>query len=139
MSDPTDEWRKKRMQALSDKYEGHAPLGRALGYKDGAYVRQMIAGERAITEKTIKKAERLPGCSAWFSQGVEKPKAPAAAPAAPAPDFRDNHTLTTEQWEQFQAFSIAATSDEKRAIMERYESLKKIAAQVYGANQGEKK
>lgn len=137
MSDATDEWRQKRMQALADKYEGNAPLGRALGYKDGAYVRQMIAGERAISEKTIIKAEKLAGCAGWFSPPGAKAK--VAQPPAPAPDFRDNHTLTPEQWEMFQAFSIAATSEEKKTIIERYESLKKIAAEVYGANQGEKK
>lgn len=136
MSDETDKWRQQRMQDLSTKYDGNAPLGRALGYKDGAYVRQMIAGERAISEKTVKKAEKLPGCAGWFSQQAGGRVPP---PAAPAPGFRDNHTLSPEQWEMFQAFSIAATSDEKKAILERYESLKKIAAQVYGANQGEKK
>jgi transcriptional regulator with XRE-family HTH domain len=67
------------------------------------------------------------------------PPAPKSEPPAPPPRFADNHMLTPEQWEQFQAFSIAATSDEKKAIIERYESLKKIAAQVYGVNQGEKK
>lgn len=69
MSEQTDEWRQKRMLDLSERLGGNAPLGRALGYKDGAYVRQMIAGERAITEKTVAKAERLPGCAGWFGSG----------------------------------------------------------------------
>lgn len=138
MSKLPDEWRKKRMQDLADKFDGNAPLGRALGYKDGAYVRQMIAGERPITEKTVAKAEKLKGCAGWFA-AHETPGEKVPPPPPLAPGFRDSHTLTPEQWEQFQAFSIAATSDEKRTIIERYESLKMIAAQVYGSNQGEKK
>lgn len=138
MSKLPDEWRKKRLQDLADKFGGNAPLGRKLGYKDGAYVRQMIAGERPITEKTVVKAESLKGCAGWFTF-LSKPGTMALPPEAPAPDFRDNHTLTPEQWEQYQAFSIAATSDEKKTIVERYESLKKIAAQVYGVTQKEKK
>lgn len=66
MSEQTDEWRQQRMVDLADRLGGRAPLGRALGYKDGAMVRQMIEGERPITEKTIAKAERLPGCAGWF-------------------------------------------------------------------------
>ena len=69
MSEQTDEWRQKRMLDLSERLGGNAPLGRALGYKDGAFVRQMIEGERPITEKTVAKAERLPGCVGWFDVG----------------------------------------------------------------------
>lgn len=137
MIEDSDEWRKKRMQDLADLHGGNAQLGRALGYTSGAYVRQMISGERAISEKTVKKIHHLKGCAGWFGEPAKKTE--KSAPPAPSPDFRDNHTLTPEQWEQFQAFSIAATSDEKKTIIERYESLKKIAEQVYGANQGEKK
>lgn len=57
------------MLDLADRLGGRAPLGRALGYKDGAFVRQMIEGEKPITEKTVAKAERLPGCAGWFHSG----------------------------------------------------------------------
>lgn len=51
------EWRKQRLQALVDEKYAHnkAALGRALGYKDGAFVGHMIRGERPITEKTIEQ------------------------------------------------------------------------------------
>ena len=138
MNKATDEWRKTRMAELSKKVGSNAELGRLLGYKDGAYVRQMIAGERPITEKTVAKAEALKGCAGWFAVGG-KSGAHVPPPAAPAPDFRDTHQLTPDQWELFQAFSIAATSEEKKTIIERYESLKQIAAEVYGAKNGERK
>jgi phage repressor protein C with HTH and peptisase S24 domain len=60
------EWRQVRMRALADKYGSNATLGRNLGYRDGAYVGQMISGHRPITEKTIELAETLPGCAGWF-------------------------------------------------------------------------
>lgn len=135
MSKFPDEWRRKRLGDLAKKIGSNAELGRLLKYKDGAYVRQMIAGERPITEKTIAKAEALPGCAGWFTGGA----AGRTTPPPPPPGFQDNHQLTPEQWEMFQAFSIAATSDEKKAIIERYEALKKIASQVYGKNPVEKK
>ncbi len=42
-------------------------FARALGFKDGAFVRQLLAGQRPITEKTIAKIEALPGLSGWFN------------------------------------------------------------------------
>ncbi|MBD9434210.1 LexA family transcriptional regulator [Achromobacter sp. ACM03] len=41
-------------------------FGRRLGYKDGAFVRQMIAGIRPITEKTVWAIEAMPGMKGWF-------------------------------------------------------------------------
>jgi phage repressor protein C with HTH and peptisase S24 domain len=55
------------MDALAKKRGGNATLGRELGYRDGAYVGQMIKGLRPITEKTIERAEALQGCAGWFS------------------------------------------------------------------------
>lgn len=60
------------MAALAVKMRGRYALGRALGYRDGAYVGQMILGQRPITEKTIAKAEALKGPNGerfrgWFS------------------------------------------------------------------------
>jgi hypothetical protein len=67
MDQISDEWRKKRMSELADRMGGKAALGRMLGYKDGAFVRQMIAGERPITEKTIRAVHEKPGLAGWFS------------------------------------------------------------------------
>lgn len=58
------EWRRERMRALAKQSGGNAALGRALGWRDGAYVGQMIGGVRPITEKIIEKAEKLPGARA---------------------------------------------------------------------------
>jgi len=75
-------WRIERLIALAKKIGGQAALGRALGYKDGAFVGQMIRGERPVTEKTVLAAEALPGCSGWFtaSQNIVATNV-AAAPA----------------------------------------------------------
>ncbi len=67
MDNISDEWRKRRLEELAARVGGKAALGRLLGYKDGAFVRQMIAGERPITEKTIRAVHEKPGLSGWFA------------------------------------------------------------------------
>lgn len=77
-SEEKTEFRKKRLIALVDRYGGRTKLGKELGWTSGAYVRQMIAGERPITEKFIERAEeqlQLPG---WFNS----PDAPGQPPRA---------------------------------------------------------
>lgn len=64
-----DDYYRERLQALADKFGGNALLGRALGYADGAFVGQMLRGDRPITEKTRRKAESLHGCAGWFDSG----------------------------------------------------------------------
>lgn len=59
-------------------------FGRRLGYKDGAFVRQMISGIRPVTEKTIWAIETMPGMKGWF--GAEgAPETPSPPPSAPWP------------------------------------------------------
>ncbi|MFA1686539.1 S24 family peptidase [Achromobacter dolens] len=41
-------------------------FGRRLGYKDGAFVRQMLSGIRPVTEKTVRAIEDMPGMRGWF-------------------------------------------------------------------------
>lgn len=71
MDNLSDEWRQKRLSDLAATVGGKAALGRLLGYKDGAFVRQMIAGERPITEKTIRAVHEKPGLANWFSNSPE--------------------------------------------------------------------
>ena len=54
-------------------------FGRRLGMKDGAYVRQMLSGKRAISEKTIRHVESIPGMRGWFTQ-AEGDQPPPLAP-----------------------------------------------------------
>ena len=66
------EYRRAKLQAFLDlKFEGKkAALGRALGYKDGAFVGQMLRGERPISEKTVDQIQALSGGRGWFEQGL---------------------------------------------------------------------
>lgn len=66
MMQDKEQWRRERLALLAVAKGGKAALGRLLGYKDGAFVGQMIDGHRAITEKTITAAEGLPGARHWF-------------------------------------------------------------------------
>lgn len=60
--------RQQRLAALAEAVGGKAPLGRMLGYRDGAFVSQMISGMRPVTEKTVSACEAIPGYAGWFSR-----------------------------------------------------------------------
>lgn len=49
----SDDERRRRLEMAAGRMGGKAALGRRLGFRDGAFVGQMIRGERPITEKTI--------------------------------------------------------------------------------------
>lgn len=97
MNKRTDEWRRKRMAELAEKLGGKAALGRALGYKSGAYVRQMIDGERPITEKTIEAIHAMPGCAHWFDRPGGGPVLLLQAPPAPAAPSGAFNVMTPEE------------------------------------------
>jgi hypothetical protein len=77
MAFPLDQrHRVARLQELLDHEDfggGKASFGRALGFKDGAYVRQMLAGERAISEKLMHKIETIRGGKyrGWFASSSD--------------------------------------------------------------------
>jgi hypothetical protein len=100
---PDQGWRRARLAALAEheEFRGRAPLGRALGYKDGAYVRQMIEGERTISEKTIAAIETMRGgkFKGWFdmqAHGEIRFSVIDSAPPAPPPDFSDRRVAPTD-------------------------------------------
>lgn len=84
------EYRRERLQALIDaKFEGNkTALGKKMGLKSGAYIRQMLAGERPINEKVIERIESKTGSRSWF--------APAPG-ASTAPTVQDSGQ--TAAWE----------------------------------------
>lgn len=74
-------FRIRRLQELLDHEDfggNKAALGRFIGYQSGAYVRQMLAGERPIHETTIEQIEAAHGgkYAGWFAKGAS-PSAPA--------------------------------------------------------------
>jgi hypothetical protein len=70
-------WRIERLQAAIDALTGGnvTAFGAMLGYKDGAFVRQMLSGTRAISEKTVRKIEAQRGMARWFSEDRADPAA----------------------------------------------------------------
>lgn len=69
---PDQSHRKTRLQALLDRAEFggvKAELARYLGLQSGAYIRQLLEGERPITEKFIDRVERAHGGKyrGWFA------------------------------------------------------------------------
>jgi phage repressor protein C with HTH and peptisase S24 domain len=77
-------WRMQRLEAMVDREGGKAAAGRKLGYRDGAFVGQMLRGERPITEKTVLAAHALSGYSGWFDAQDSAVKVPVMG-ASPAP------------------------------------------------------
>lgn len=67
-------------------------FGRRLGYKDGAFVRQMLSGIRPVTEKTIWAIEAMPGMKDWFADPSDgAPRAPQeSAPNWPFPTIAED-------------------------------------------------
>lgn len=76
--DSTDfnQFRLERLAAAIDKLTAgnKSEFGRLLGYKDGAFVRQMLAGTRPISEKTIHAIEALRGMQGWFREQSAPPE-----------------------------------------------------------------
>lgn len=70
-TDELNAYRSARLAAAVDKVSAgnKSEFGRKLGYADGAFVRQMLAGTRPITEKTVMQIEGLHGMAGWFSEG----------------------------------------------------------------------
>jgi len=64
------EQRRVRLADAVDRLCGGnvAAFGRLLGYRSGAFVRQMLLGNRAVSDKTVRHIESLRGMHAWFSQ-----------------------------------------------------------------------
>lgn len=80
--DREQEHRRQRLEALlehADFAGNKAALGRALGLTSGAYVRQLVAGERPVTEKLVSKIEAMHGgrYRGWFAR-----RSAAAQPSA---------------------------------------------------------
>jgi hypothetical protein len=85
----SSEERIDRLKIACERVGGKAALGRALGYKDGAFVGQMLRGERPITEKTIsallciKKVADLFSLTTYAS-GLALPSVIDATPSSAA-------------------------------------------------------
>lgn len=77
-------YRRQRLQAAVNRLTGGnvTAFGRLVGYQDGAFVRQMISGDRAVSEKTVRAIEELRGMDGWFAAPVGSVQAGASEPAA---------------------------------------------------------
>ncbi|BFO57771.1 MULTISPECIES: S24 family peptidase [Comamonadaceae] len=68
-------YRRQRLdEAIAHLTAGNVTaFGRLLGYRDGAFVRQMLSGSRAVSDKTVRAIETLRGMRAWFQADGEPP------------------------------------------------------------------
>lgn len=79
MNDDAQKHRRDRLASLAQKFENNAEFGRKLGYKDGAYIWQLITERRPINEKFIAKVyKKLPSYQGWFDAQPPEPARDAA-------------------------------------------------------------
>lgn len=92
------DYRVSRLKAAIDRVSNgdRTAFGRRLGYKDGAFVRQMLAGKRPISEKTIRAIEALPGLKGWFD-----PDQYPEQEQVPAPDAKAIGDDAAAHWERY--------------------------------------
>jgi hypothetical protein len=91
------EQRRERLSKAIDRLTqgDRSAFGRRLGFKDGAFIRQMLSGSRAISEKTIRLIESLPGMTGWFTQS-EGSRPPTLAPH-PVTNIASGHIASRYQ------------------------------------------
>jgi hypothetical protein len=94
--------RKELLSQAAALLGGKSALGRRLGFRDGAFVGQMIRGERPITEKTMLALSRVNELAALFkpsidAQLIEKLKKLPPSRAAEVMDFVDFLTAKEER------------------------------------------
>lgn len=100
-------WRIERLRAAIDKLtEGNiTAFGKRLGYRDGAYIGQMLRGDRPISEKTIRAVEALPGLARWFERGLKLQALSS-----------DDHVEEVDPWRTHQPAEDAAADAAERAV-----------------------
>jgi len=76
------DWRRQRLHEMALREGGNLALGRKLGYTSGAFIGQMLRGERPISEKTVFAAHKLPGYAGWFDASKAE-NLPALAESSP--------------------------------------------------------
>lgn len=88
----TDDERRARLEEAASRLGGKAMLGRRLGYVDGAFVGQMLRGQRPITEKTIRALADLREVADLFAahatpgDGASAPNTAGHANTSPVSD-----------------------------------------------------
>lgn len=69
----TQAFRVERLKEAVKRYGDENALGKALRWKNGAFVRQMVREIRPVSEKTVAQIEALPGMAGWFAQAEDEP------------------------------------------------------------------
>jgi transcriptional regulator with XRE-family HTH domain len=91
--------------------------------------------QRIKERQTSVGVDQLSKLASHFKVEVWELLVPPGAVARAAP-VSLGESLSEEQMEAFRAFTMVATNDERSAILERYESLKKVAASMQGHGLG---
>uniref|UniRef100_E6PP53 Uncharacterized protein n=1 Tax=mine drainage metagenome TaxID=410659 RepID=E6PP53_9ZZZZ len=66
--DALQAWRLERLRGAAEQFGSAEALARALGHRNGGFIRQMLRNQRKIKEDTIFAIEDLAGMQGWFDR-----------------------------------------------------------------------
>ncbi|SCC93122.1 hypothetical protein THIX_30350 [Thiomonas sp. X19] len=72
-------WRLERLRGAAAQFGSAEALARALGHRNGGFIRQMLRNRRKIKEDTIFAIEDLAGMQGWFDRQDAAGSVPRAA------------------------------------------------------------
>lgn len=87
-----DDQRRQLLVDAAQAFGGKSALGRRLGYADGAFVGQMIRGERPVTEKTLRTLAEVRELRSLINQSQR----PAAETSASTPSSAARQEVSLE-------------------------------------------
>lgn len=109
-------WRIERLKKLSEAEGGNASLGRRLGFRDGAFIGQMLRGERPVSEKTVMAVHSLPGYTGWFDPDFDDSKRPILISLDNNPDYPTIRRVKFKLSAGASGFGITYLDDEAAPI-----------------------
>jgi hypothetical protein len=121
---PDQPQRQARLLALVEDAEfagRRVTLGQALGFRDGAYIRQLIEGERPISERLIERVHSMRGGKfrGWFDVDGEPDK---NALSGEESDLVGRYRALTA-WRRQAAFNAFDASPKALEMAQIYDSL----------------
>lgn len=114
------EMRVKNLRELALQWGGPSSIAKKLKISGPSYISQLISGHRPLTEKSVRRFEKVLGLpSGWFDIDHDNPAPPASL---------DDSLVT-------RAIVLVATVANEQAVTIRPEQLAEVVSLVYGEAQ----
>lgn len=72
-----EKWMRQRLAAAVTTLAGGnaEEMGRQLGYQNGGYVREVLAGRKPVGKAIVERMTTVPGAQGWFADAPHAPSA----------------------------------------------------------------